>query len=112
MPLPNRNALGAFVLASLAGFGWAAGWLGPRRINGCDVTAALETNSGGVKPDYRRAHAKGLCFIGDFVANGNGRALTSAQVLQAGTTPCSAASPWRAATRWPATDAVSFTRWR
>lgn len=93
MPLPNRAALsgfaliGAVVLALLAGFGWAAGWLGPRRISGGDVTAALEANSGGVKPGYRRAHAKGLCFTGEFVANGNGRALTTAQALQAGTYP-------------------------
>jgi catalase len=93
MSLPNRAALGAFaligaiVLALVAGFGWAAGWLGARRINGGDVTRALEANSGGVKPGYRRAHAKGLCFNGDFVANGNGRALTSARALQAGTYP-------------------------
>jgi len=93
MPLPNRAALGAFaligaiVLALVAGFGWAAGWLGPRRINGGDVTTALEANSGGAKSGYRRAHAKGLCFTGDLVANGNGRVLATAQALQAGTYP-------------------------
>lgn len=93
MPSLNPRAIGAFaligaiVLALLAGFGWAAGWLGGRRISGGDITTALEANSGGVKPGYRRAHAKGLCFTGDFAANGAGSALTTAQTLRAGTVP-------------------------
>lgn len=93
MPMLNRRTLGAFALigailvALLGAFGWAAGWIGGRRISGGDVTAALEANSGGAKPGYRRAHAKGLCFTGDFAANGSGGALTTAQTLRAGTIP-------------------------
>nr|WP_315383191.1 catalase family peroxidase [uncultured Sphingomonas sp.] len=93
MPMLNRRTssafalIGAIILALLAGFGWAAGWLGQRRISGGDVTTALEANSGGAKPGYRRAHAKGLCFTGDFAANGKGSALTTAQPLRTGTLP-------------------------
>jgi catalase len=93
MPTSNRRSasafalIGAIVIALLAAFGWAAGWLGPRRISGGDVTAALEANAGGVKPGYRRAHAKGLCFTGDFVANGGGTSLTKAQFLRPGSYP-------------------------
>ena len=56
MPSLSRRAIGAFaligaiVLALLAGFGWAAGWLGGRRISGGDIARALEANSGGAKP--------------------------------------------------------------
>ncbi|PVX28815.1 catalase family peroxidase [Sphingomonas pokkalii] len=93
MPSLNPRAIGAFaligaiVLALLAGFCWAAGWLGGGRINGGDITTALEANTGGTKPGYRRAHAKGLCFTGDFAANGEGSALTTARMLRAGTLP-------------------------
>ncbi len=93
MPMLNLRAFGAFaligaiVLALLAGFGWAAGWLGSGRVSGGDITAALETNGGGVKPGYRRAHAKGLCLTGSFAANGSGSALSTASALRAGTYP-------------------------
>ncbi|WP_420138000.1 catalase family peroxidase [Sphingomonas sp.] len=93
MAMLNRRIFGAFaligavILVLLAAFGWSAGWLGSRRISGGDVTAALEANGGGAKPGYRRAHAKGLCFTGEFVANGNGSALTTAGALRAVTIP-------------------------
>ncbi|MET3726241.1 catalase family peroxidase [Sphingomonas trueperi] len=93
MSLSNRAALGAFaligaiVVALLAGFGWAAGWLGASRTSGGDITAALEANNGGAARGYRRAHAKGLCFTGDFAANGRGSTLSTASALHAGTYP-------------------------
>ena len=77
----------AAVLAALVGaFLWATGWIGPQRISGGDVTAALEYNSG-KHPGYRRAHAKGLCFTGTFQADSAGSALSSAQVLRPGDYP-------------------------
>jgi catalase len=93
MPLLSRaNAsaialIGAIVLLLLGGFAWAAGWIGPRRINGGDVTRALEENSGGRKPGYRRAHAKGLCLVGRFAANGAGTPLSTASALKPGSYP-------------------------
>lgn len=78
--------IGAIVLLLVAGFAWAAGWIGPKRINGGDVTRALDAN-GGKHPGYRRAHAKGLCLSGSFTANGAGSALSTASVFRAGSYP-------------------------
>ncbi len=78
--------IGAVVLALVAAFGWAAGWLGARRINSNIVIAALDYN-GGRHPGYRRAHAKGMCFTGRFDANGAGSALSTAGVLRPGQYP-------------------------
>jgi catalase len=78
--------IGAVVILLVASFAWAAGWIGPRRIRGGDVVAALEDN-GGKRPGYRRAHAKGLCFSGVFQANGAGAALSSASALRTGSYP-------------------------
>lgn len=92
MPVPSRAMAGplaliaAAVLILAAGFAWAAGWIGARRINGGDVTAALDYN-GGKHPGYRRAHAKGLCFTGRFDANGAGSALSKAHIFRPGSVP-------------------------
>lgn len=74
------------VLLLVGGFAWAAGWIGPRRISGGDVIAALDAN-GGKHPGYRRAHAKGLCLSGLFEANGAGTALSSASAFRQGSYP-------------------------
>lgn len=78
--------IGAIVLLLVSAFAWAAGWIGPRRISGGDVTRSLDDN-GGKHPGYRRAHAKGLCFSGAFEANGAGTALSSARAFQRGSYP-------------------------
>lgn len=79
--------IGAIVLALAAAFAWVAGIIGPHRQSGGDIVNALETNTGGVHPGYRRAHAKGLCFSGSFTANGAGMALSTASMFQPGTYP-------------------------
>ncbi|MGK6323142.1 catalase family peroxidase [Sphingomonas sp. DT-51] len=79
--------IGALILLLVGGFAWAAGWIGARRINGGDVTRALEYNNHGAAPGYRRAHAKGLCFTGDFRANGAGRAISAASAFAPGEYP-------------------------
>lgn len=92
MPSDRRLAIGPFaligaiVLLLVAGFAWAAGWIGGQRISGGDVIAALDDN-GGKHPGYRRAHAKGLCFSGMFAANGAGTALSTARAFAAGSYP-------------------------
>ena len=85
-PVAPIALIGAIVLLLVGAFAWAAGWIGPRRISGGDVTEALDYN-GGKHPGYRRAHAKGLCFSGTFEANGAGSALSSAHVLRSGRYP-------------------------
>lgn len=93
MPLKKPASSGAFALIGaivvllVGAFAWAAGWIGPRRISGGDVTRALEYNGGGSKPGYRRAHAKGLCFTGSFTANGAGSALSGASIFRSGRYP-------------------------
>jgi len=93
MPSLNRATAGAYaligavILLLAGGFAWTAGWIGPGRINGGDVTAALEYNTGKKQPGYRRAHAKGLCFSGSFMADGAGSALSVASIFKAGRYP-------------------------
>jgi len=78
--------IGAVVLLLVAGFAWAAGWIGHKRISGGDITTALDAN-GGKHPGYRRAHAKGLCLSGHFDANGAGSELSSASAFHQGSYP-------------------------
>lgn len=79
-------AIAAVVAGLGLAFAWAGGWIGPKRVSGADVADALEYNAG-PHPGYRRAHAKGLCFTGQFEANGEGARLSQAPQLQAGFYP-------------------------
>lgn len=81
-------AIGGAVLLPLAGFAFAAGWIGPSRVSGGTVADALEYNAGR-HPGYRRAHAKGMCISGHFNANGQGVALSRAHVFRPGRYPVS-----------------------
>ena len=78
--------IGVILLIFTAGFAFAAGWLSPHRLSPADIVDFLQTNSG-VHPGFRRAHAKGLCIEGTFQANGNGAALSKAQVFMPGEIP-------------------------
>ncbi|WP_034158679.1 catalase family peroxidase [Sphingomonas sp. ERG5] len=86
VPFGPYALIGAIVILLIGCFTWAAGWIGPRRINGGDIIAALEYN-GGNHPGYRRAHAKGLCFSGTFEANRAGTELSSARAFVPGSYP-------------------------
>jgi catalase len=78
--------IGIIILAFTAGFAFAAGWLSLDRLSPADIVDSLQINSG-VHPGFRRAHAKGLCIEGTFQANGNGAALSKAQVFMPGEVP-------------------------
>jgi catalase len=88
-PVPPGPILviGGIAALLVLAFLWAAGWIGPRRINGGDVTRALEYNTGKKQPGFRRAHAKGLCLSGNFAANGAGSEVSTAQAFEPGTYP-------------------------
>jgi catalase len=76
-------AIAAAPIALIAGFAWAGGWIGAPRISGGAMIDSLQYNAG-TFPGYRRAHTKGVCFSGEFIANGAGEALTKAPMLAAG----------------------------
>ena len=85
-PRPSRLTIAAIVaapLALLAGFAWAGGWIGSPRVGGKTIADALEFNAGR-QAGYRRAHAKGLCFTGQFEASGKAARLSAAPQLAPG----------------------------
>lgn len=62
-------------LLVIALFMWAGGWLDTGRLTSDKLITALEKSNGN-HPGYRRNHAKGVCILGDFSANGNASALS------------------------------------
>ena len=74
------------VVACAAAFAWTAGWLTPGRVTPEQFVAAFAP-AGGPALGYRRNHAKGICFSGEFTANGAGTALSKARVFVAGRYP-------------------------
>lgn len=90
-PSPGPNlasfAVIAVVAAALAAaFAYTAGWFSPDRLSGAKLVQALAP-AGGPALGHRRNHAKGICFTGSFESNGNGAALSTAQVFAAGQYP-------------------------
>lgn len=77
----------AVVIGGIAGaFAYTGGWLSPDRLSGAKLVQAL-TPSTGPALGHRRNHAKGICFTGQFAANGNGSALSKAAVFMSGQYP-------------------------
>jgi catalase len=80
-------ALIAAVLAGgAAAFAYTAGWFSPQRLTPDRIVDALAP-PGGAAPGHRRNHAKGICFTGQFEANGAGAALSRAQTFKTGRYP-------------------------
>src|ERR1700693_569354 len=91
-PSPSRPPIGslaiiAIVVAVGAGaFAYTAGWLSPTRLTPAKIVDSLAP-PGGPSLGHRRNHAKGICFTGVFESNGNGSALSRAQVFARGQYP-------------------------
>src|SRR5271163_3362193 len=91
-PSPARSAFGSLALIAIvvacgaAAFVYTAGWLTPQRLTPEKLVEALAPPTGPVL-GHRRNHAKGICFTGVFEANGNGSALSRAQVFARGQYP-------------------------
>src|SRR5271170_5682503 len=89
---PARSALGSLALIAIvvacgaAAFAYTAGFLSPRRLTPEKLVAALAPPTG-PSLGHRRNHAKGICFTGVFESNGNGSALSRAQVFARGQYP-------------------------
>jgi catalase len=78
--------IGGVVVLSAGAFAYTAGWLSPDRLTPAKIVNVLAP-PGGPALGHRRNHTKGICFTGDFQANGAGSALSSAAVLATGTYP-------------------------
>ncbi|MDE1905469.1 MAG: catalase family peroxidase [Rhodospirillales bacterium] len=78
--------IGGIALVFITGFAYAAGWFSPNRLGPGRIVAAL-ANRGGDPLGHRRNHAKGVCFLGDFQANGAAAAYSGAPMFRAGTYP-------------------------
>ena len=89
---PKSFRLGPLVIivtvvgVAAIGFAYTAGWLSPERLTPKKLVAALAPPGGPAK-GHRRNHAKGICFTGTFEANGDGSALSKAQVFVRGQYP-------------------------
>jgi catalase len=84
--LPSLAVIAVVIAVIAAAFAYTGGWLSPDRISGAKLVQAL-TPPTGAALGHRRNHAKGICFTGQFEANGNGTALSRAQVFAAGQYP-------------------------
>ena len=90
--IPKPFRLGPFVVIAVvvgiaaAAFAYTAGWLSPHRLTPKKLVAGLAP-PGGPALGHRRNHAKGICFTGTFDANGDGSALSKAQVFVRGQYP-------------------------
>jgi catalase len=90
--LPARSVFGSLLIifivvaGSAAAFAYTGGWFSPRRLTSEKMLEALAPPTGAAL-GHRRNHAKGICFTGVFEANGNGSALSQAQVFVRGQYP-------------------------
>jgi catalase len=76
------------ILAAIAGlFLYVGGFLTPHRLSPKRMTDAIEVAGGGVHPGFRRAHAKGICIGGSFVASAEAKALSLASVFVGNVVP-------------------------
>lgn len=91
-PLSTRQRLvrlapvGLIPLLVTVFFLWAGGWLTPQRLSADKLVDVLQ-QSGGKHAGFRRNHAKGICVVGEFDANGNASTLSKAAVFAAGRIP-------------------------
>jgi catalase len=76
------GAVGALALA----FAADAGWFSPGQLTPNRMVSALERR-GGQPAGHRSNHSKGICFTGDFEANGAGASLSKAPMFAAGRYP-------------------------
>ena len=92
MPEPHRPVLGSLALiaivigAGAAIFAYTAGWFSPQRLSPTRLVDALAP-AAGPSLGHRRNHAKGICFTGEFDANGAGSELSKARVFARGQYP-------------------------
>ncbi|MDR5879742.1 catalase family peroxidase [Caballeronia sp. LZ032] len=82
--VPSLILIAAVVAVLVAAFAYTAGWLSPKRLTPAKIVGSLAP-PGGAVPGFRRNHAKGICFTGDFESNGSGATLSKAKMFAPGT---------------------------
>src|ERR1700722_2303310 len=91
-PFQRKGAIGRLaaigvLVAAIAGlFLYAGGWLTPHALTPATMVNTFE-HLNGVHDGFRRNHAKGVGVTGYFESNGQGQALSKAQVFQPGRVP-------------------------
>jgi catalase len=85
-PLKSLVIIAIIVGAVALAFAYTAGWLSPDRVTPEKLVAAVQP-PGGPALGHRRNHAKGICFTGDFEANGQGAELSTAPMFVSGRYP-------------------------
>jgi catalase len=79
-------AIGVLVAVIAGLFLYAGGWLTPHALTPATMVNTFE-HLNGVHDGFRRNHAKGVGVTGYFESNGQGQALSKAQVFQPGRVP-------------------------
>lgn len=77
------TAIGGALVVSAGLFLYAGGWFTPHELTPAGIIKTFE-HLNGVHPGFRRNHAKGVCVAGYFESNGQGQAISKAQVFLAG----------------------------
>ncbi|MDR8400286.1 MULTISPECIES: catalase family peroxidase [Paraburkholderia] len=78
--------IAVIVAALVAAFAYTAGWLSPGRLTPAKIVNGLAP-PGGAALGFRRNHAKGICFTGNFESNGAAAALSRAPMFAPGSYP-------------------------
>ncbi|HXC30227.1 MAG TPA: catalase family peroxidase [Stellaceae bacterium] len=84
--LGSLALIGVIAALSAAAFAYTVGWFSPERLTPDKLVAAFAP-PGGPSLGHRRNHAKGICFTGEFDANGAGSELSRAEVFVKGQYP-------------------------
>jgi catalase len=84
--LSRLTLIGVALLAVIAVFAYAAGWLSPGRLTQTKMVAAIQAGIGD-HPGFRRAHAKGMCIAGWFDSSGAAVPWSKAAMFAEGRVP-------------------------
>jgi catalase len=84
--LSRLALIGVALLAVVAAFAYAGGWLSPARLTQTKMVAAIQAGIGD-HPGFRRAHAKGMCIAGWFDSSGAAVPWSKAAVFAQGRVP-------------------------
>ncbi len=84
--LSRLALIGVALLAVIAVFAYAGGWLSPARLTQTKMVAAIQAGIGD-HPGFRRAHAKGMCIAGWLDSSGAPVPWSKAAVFAQGRVP-------------------------